>query len=219
MLESLCPSLFGGLEAACLEGLASNMHLERHRHKTVVFGAGDPAENVYVIVAGHVRLTRLAASGKEVAIELLGPGELLGEAALFCPRERQLTASAIGGVSLWTLSVENVLAAAGQSARFGMNLARIAHDRLVRVSNALEDVACAHVAERLLRLFDRIAETHGTRTDLGRYVGIELTHADIALLVGSTRETVSAKLGSLTRSGALRIDNKRILIADGAATA
>ena len=214
MLQALCPSLFGGLEPAATDALAARMHLQHHRHKGMIFTAGDSAQNVYVIVTGHVRLTRMAASGKEVAIGLLGPGEVLGEAALFGPRERQYTASAIGGVSLWSLGVDDVLRAAGHSARFGMNLARIAHERLVRVSTALEDVACTQVPERLLRLFDRMAETHGTQTHVGRYVGLELTHADIALLVGSTRETVSAKLASLTRSGALRIDNKRILIAD-----
>ena len=216
MLQALCPSLFGGLEPASTDALASKMHLQHHRHKAPIFSTGDVAQNLYVIVAGHVRLTRMAASGKEVAIELLGPGEVLGEAALFGANEWQFTASAIGGVSVWRLYVTDVLATVGHSARFGMNLARIAHERLVRVSSALEDVACTQVPERLLRLFDRMADTHGTQTHVGRYVGLELSHADIALLVGSTRETVSAMLGSLTRSGALRIDNKKILIADRA---
>ena len=214
MLQALCPSLFGGLEPASTDALASKMRLQDYRHKTTIFSAGDAADNLYVIVTGYVRLTRMAVSGKEVAIELLGPREVLGEAALFDSRERLFTASSIGGVSVWTLGVADVLGATSNSARFGMNLARIAHDRLVRVSTALEDVACTQVPERLLRLFDRMAETHGTQTHVGRYVGLELTHADIALLVGSTRETVSAKLRSLTRSGALRIDNKKILIAD-----
>ncbi len=95
-----------------------------------------------------------------------------------------------------------------------MNLANIVHERLLTISDAFEDIACGHIVERLLGLFYRMAEVHGVPTPGGRYVGVRLTHRDIALLVGSTRETISATMSQLSRAGAVWIDNHQIVVAD-----
>jgi len=213
-LASLAPSLFGDLDDASADALAARMRRATFAHRSALFRCGDPAEQFFVIIAGHARLTRLAASGKEVATDLLGPGEILGEGVLFGESERQTSAHAIGALHTYVFGGAGLAAMTGRSLRFTSNLATIAHGRGERLCAALEDIACAQVPARLLLVLDRIAARHGRPTSLGRYVGVELTHAEIALFIASSRETVSLILGVLAREGALRLDKRKIYLAD-----
>jgi CRP/FNR family transcriptional regulator len=60
------------------------------------------------------------------------------------------------------------------------------------------------LSERLVNLFNRLALEHGRPVEGGVEITIRLTHADLASLVGSTRETVSLELARLIRAGRLR---------------
>jgi CRP/FNR family cyclic AMP-dependent transcriptional regulator len=76
----------------------------------------------------------------------------------------------------------------------------------------MEDIAYARVADRLMHLFRRLAVDHGTPVADGVRIETRLTHADLATLIGSTRETVSLELSQLVRAGALRLDDRRIVV-------
>ena len=68
------------------------------------------------------------------------------------------------------------------------------------------------VSERLLRVFARLAEEHGKPVPGGTLLDIRLTQNDRASLIGSTRETVSLKLGQLVRAGFIRFDDRTLVI-------
>ena len=53
---------------------------------------------------------------------------------------------------------------------------------------------------------------YGAPVDDGVRLEVDLTHADLAALIGSTRETVTAELASLSRAGAIRIDGRTITL-------
>lgn len=180
--------------------------------KSTIFHAGDRASNVLIVMSGHVRLARLAESGKEITIDLLWPGDLFGEEVLFENSHRRMNAHALRDACVWSLDAADVVDIAQRDSIFAMKLANIIHERLLSVSTALEDVACQCIFERLLRLFDRLVKAHGIPMQAGQYVGVQLTHRDIALLVGSTRETISKTMGELTRAGAVCIDSDRLVV-------
>ena len=63
-----------------------------------------------------------------------------------------------------------------------------------------------------MRLFERLSKEHGEETAGGILLDIRLTHADLASLIGSTRETVSTKLAELAHAGLIRFDNRAIVL-------
>jgi CRP/FNR family transcriptional regulator len=76
----------------------------------------------------------------------------------------------------------------------------------------MEDLAYTKVPERLVHLFRKLAAEHGVPVEGGTRIDLRLTHADIASLVGSTRETVSLELGKLVDAGRLRHDGRAIVL-------
>ncbi|MBV9646746.1 MAG: Crp/Fnr family transcriptional regulator [Candidatus Eremiobacteraeota bacterium] len=68
----------------------------------------------------------------------------------------------------------------------------------------MEDLAYARVSDRILHVFQRLAQEHGVPVGDGIRIDVRLTHADIASLIGSTRETVSAEMAQLAREGRIR---------------
>ncbi|MBV8354434.1 MAG: Crp/Fnr family transcriptional regulator, partial [Candidatus Eremiobacteraeota bacterium] len=93
-----------------------------------------------------------------------------------------------------------------------LNVAKIVHERLNTASATIEDLAYARVADRLIHLFERLAGEHGVPTAEGTRIDVRLTHADIASLVGSTRETVTAELAQLARDGKIKTEGGSLVL-------
>jgi CRP-like cAMP-binding protein len=85
---------------------------------------------------------------------------------------------------------------------------------LADAAEQMEDIAYARVSDRLMHLFRRLAGEHGQAVPGGRRIETRFTHADLATLIGSTRETVSLELSNLVRSGAIRLDGRHFIIPD-----
>lgn len=175
--------------------------------KTAIFEQGDPTRLVYLVKRGNVRISRLTPDGKEITVALLGAGDIFGEETLFEDTERTTVATTVGETLLCTAKAEELFALLSKDPELALNVAKIVHERLNDASATIEDLAYARVPDRLLHLFERLANEHGVKVDGGTRIDLRLTHADIASLIGSTRETVSVELANLAREGKLRSDH------------
>ncbi len=180
--------------------------------KSLVFDQGDPTRIVYLVKRGKVRLTRATADGKEVTVAILGAGDIFGEETLFDDQPRTTHAVCLEECLLCTAKADDLFALLAGNPTLAMNVAKVLSDRLVDASATMEDLAYAKIADRLMHLFSRLAAEHGIETPAGVLVDIRLTHADIASLIGSTRETVSLEMSNLIRAGRIASDGKAITI-------
>jgi CRP/FNR family transcriptional regulator len=177
-----------------------------------VFDEGDPTRLVYLIKRGKVRITRLTADGKEVTVAVLGAGDLFGEETLFGTEPRMTHAVCLEESLLCTAKAEDLFALLAKDPTLALNVAKILSERLLDASATMEDLAYAKVPDRIMHLFERLAAEHGIPGDGGTLLDIRLTHADIASLIGSTRETVSLEMSNLAKAGAIRYDGKFITL-------
>jgi CRP/FNR family transcriptional regulator len=76
----------------------------------------------------------------------------------------------------------------------------------------VEDLSYARLSDRLMHLLRRLALEHGRPVDGGVEITVRLTHADIASLVGSTRETVSLELARLVRAGRIKQKGTTLIV-------
>ena len=76
----------------------------------------------------------------------------------------------------------------------------------------MEDLAYARVGDRIVHLYRKLAAEHGVPVAGGTRVDLRLTHADVASLVGSTRETVSAEIAKLVDAGRLRQIGRAVVV-------
>jgi CRP/FNR family transcriptional regulator len=180
--------------------------------RALVFDQGDPTRLVYLIKRGKVRLTRLTPDAKEITVAVLGAGDLFGEETLFDNQPRTTHAVCIEECLLCTAKADDLFALLSRNPVLALNVANILSDKLLDASATMEDLAYAKVPDRIMHLFERLAHEHGVAQPGGVLLDVRLTHADIASLIGSTRETVSLELANLAKSGRIAYDGKQITL-------
>ena len=174
--------------------------------KAFIFDESDPSRTVYMVKRGAVRIARLTEDGKEVTVAVLGRGDL------FSDRPRSTFAVALDDTLICMARAEDLFALLESQPKVALNVAKVMSERLVELQSTVEDLAYARLSERLINLFNRLAIEHGRPVEGGVEITIRLTHADLASLVGSTRETVSLELARLMRSGRLRQRGHAVIV-------
>lgn len=180
--------------------------------RTLIFDQGDPSRTVYFLKRGAVRIARVTPEAKEVTVAVLGPGDMFGEESLFGTGERATVAIAIDSVLLCTVKADDLFRLIQSEPLLALNVAKILQERLADAAAQMEDIAYARVSDRLMHLFRRLADEHGVPVAGGVRIETRLTHADLATLIGSTRETVSLEMSLLVRAGAIRLDGRQFIV-------
>ena len=216
ILESLAAiPFFAGLDPAALERLAGTMRARRFRRGEVIFHLGDPGDALFVIVSGEVKISLPSETGDEAILATLQPGAVFGELALLDGAPRSATASALSATETIVLPRDRFrdLIATEAHVRDAL-LASIAGE-LRRLTTHVEELHFLDITGRLAARLVRLANEGGAPTDQG---GIRLrstlTQADLAAMVGCTRQSVNKLLGQFTDEGLLRLEREGIVVTD-----
>jgi CRP/FNR family transcriptional regulator, cyclic AMP receptor protein len=182
--------------------------------KTRLFDQGDDARTVYLLKQGQVRIVHLTENGKEILVSILGEGDIFGEEVAFDEANLQRTNVAYCSepTLLCVARAEDLFKLLLQYPILALNVAKYLREQRDDALAVVEDVAFLKVQDRLTRLLDRLAAEHGVAVQDGTLLDLRLTHAEIASLIGSTRESVSAQLSNLAKSGYLRTEGKSIVL-------
>ena len=199
---------FNPVEMGRLLGIVEEMELPKHH---IIFAPGVPANSIYFVESGRVRLTRLSPEGKSVILALLGPGDLIGEAA-WETGEHDSYAETVEDTRLYQISREAFENLVRENPEFGLRLIQIIGIRLKQAQSRIEDLVFRPVPSRVARLLVNLAESHGKVTPNGIRVEFRLTHQEIANLVGSSRVTVTQILNKFRSSHWIDIECKRVTI-------
>jgi CRP-like cAMP-binding protein len=180
----------------------------------VLYTPGDPARSVYFVLAGRVKVVRTLATGGEAIVALRKPGDIVGEYG-WMSREARRETSAIaldpGEVAVLDAGrfERLLLADVLISSAFARGVAR----RLDALEIELTELAGKSVPGRLVDLLGRLAYEHGERDDDGHLrIGINLTHQDLADLIGTSRETLTRELNVLADVGLIRVAPRAIVL-------
>ena len=179
---------------------------------TRVFDQGDTTRIVYVVKRGAVRIARETRDGKDVTVALLGAGDFFGEETLFDDRPRTTVAVVVEDALLCTVRADDLFAVLARDPQLAMNVAKVLSGKLGDARETMEDLAYARVGDRIVHLYRKLAAEHGTPVAGGVRVNVRLTHADVASLVGSTRETVSCEIGKLVEGRRLHIRGRAVIV-------
>ena len=126
---------FAGLPAREIEAVARVALEEPHRARAYIFMEGDPSRWFYLVRTGHVKIVRHSKTGKDVVLELLGPGEVFGGVAVIEKRSYPAAAQATEPTVVVKIPADPMLALADRHPAFIKAMAltigrrlRAAHD-------------------------------------------------------------------------------------------
>lgn len=163
----------------------------------VLYRLGDPAETVYRVVEGLVKLSVTVANGKERILAVAGPGEPIGAIAADQPRYLESATGLSPRVRV------RVVPRRDAAEILDHELSRATGAQLVRAYQALEDTELP-VPARLARALLRLGARFGTSSADGSVrLTLPLTHENFASMVGAARETTTAVLGEMRDEGVI----------------
>jgi CRP/FNR family transcriptional regulator, cyclic AMP receptor protein len=180
--------------------------------KSVIFARGDPADRIYLVMSGHVRLYLVHESGKEISLALLGPGDIFGELALLGEVQRTRFAEAIDTVVLRFAPAKKFLEAIADRPRLKKEIAAIIGSRVIKAEMQIENLAYTSLRGRLLAVLLYLADHFGEPVQGGTEITVRLSQQDLASFAGTTRESCSAELNRLARNGTISLTKDHHII-------
>jgi CRP/FNR family cyclic AMP-dependent transcriptional regulator len=197
-----------------LERLFEGASLRSHSRGDYLYLPDDPANAVFLVRSGAVRLARFLDSGRELNLEIAGPGEIVGEAAIFGEAWRLGLAQVLCPSQVARIPATWVLASLDHDTAVARDLAQVLFDRAGRMERrSLQNLSWG-CRERLGALLLELSERFGSGTGGGQTLGLRLTHEDLARFIGAARETVTPLLVSLRMEGAISYDRRSLVIRD-----
>ncbi len=203
-------NLFSDMSSEEMESLAQKTRMESVSKKTPIFFPGDPSQQVYLLKEGRVKISRISEEGREVTIALLEPGEIFGELEVLGDAPRDTLAEALDDSKVCVVGKDLFLDMVSQKPQFSFRLTKLIGFRMRKIENRVEDLVFKDVPARLADLLLDLAEDYGKKTPEGIFLQIKLTHQEMANLIGSIRETVSAVLGDFKRDGWIAFEGRQI---------
>ena len=178
----------------------------RYRNDQIVFSQGDPADAVFYIQKGKVKITVVSEQGKEAVVAILGPNEFFGEGCLAGQVQRIATASTMTNSIIVRLEKAAIVRVIHQEPAFSEMF--IAHlvGRAIRVEADLVDQLFNSSEKRLARLLLLLAN-FGKESKPEPMIA-KISQETLAEMIGTTRSRVSffmnkfRKLGFIDYNGA-----------------
>jgi len=192
MVELLAKvELFSELDVDELNRVATLAQVRDVPKDTVIFHAGDPADAVFVVATGKIKVVTTSTDGKEFILSVLGAGQVFGEMALLESAPRSASVITLTAVEILGIKRDDFHHLLNTAPSISRKLLAILSRRLRRANSKMESLAYMDVAGRLARYLLDLARDHGQRMGKGWVVVRRPTHSDIAHSIGTSRETVS----------------------------
>ena len=180
-----------------------------YRKNHVIFAQGDPADAVFYLERGQVKLAVLSKGGKSAIVALLGPGDFFGEGCLAGQPLRMASASAMTDVSLVRIARQAMVRLLHEPSAFSERFMAHLLARNVRFEEDLVDQLFNSSEKRLARVLLLLARfgKEGTTEPVIPKISQEV----LAEMVGTTRPRISGfmnkfrKLGFIDYNGGLHI--------------
>lgn len=178
----------------------------------MIYQPGNPSDSVYVVEEGRVKLAYLDESGKKLTLFILDPGEIFGEMCLVGETHRRHLATAIEDALVRRISrMDFTEIIEADILYLQLLLEHFAH-RVREFEEALEDLAFKDIQARLSRQLLKLSDEYGVKTEEGILIGFQITHKELADMIGSARENTTLALNRFEREGILDKSRYRIVI-------
>lgn len=204
--------LFRGLDKpefvnVCLA--ASKKTLEKGDY---LFHQGEPADTLYLVKAGKLKLVQFTEGGREIIVDILGSGDVLGETVLFQGGEYPYSAQTIVTTKVCSFSMAQFETVIRNNPALAVKIISHLGQKLYEFVRLAGEVTGTSARDRLLRVLHRLGNEHGRQVDLGTLIEVDLTQQELADMVGISRVKVAQVISQLKDDGIVRREGKHYLL-------
>ncbi|MFL4968529.1 MAG: Crp/Fnr family transcriptional regulator [Xanthobacteraceae bacterium] len=198
--------LFAGLGEEAITAIASLCTKRNLESGEMLFQKGDKGDALYGVRRGRVRIETGTAAGGRLALNVLGPGDLFGEIALFDGQPRTADAVAAEASELFMVRRSDFLTYLEREPRITIRLLEMLCQRIRWVSDRMEEAVLLPLHARLARRLCALADDFGSE--------VHISQEELGTYVGAARESVNRQLQEWRRAGIIDLGRGRISLLD-----
>ena len=208
-------TLLVGLPPETIDKVTSHVVTRTHPPNRAILLENDWGGSVYFILDGWVKIRTYNMDGKEVTLNILGKGEIVGEMAALDKSTRSSDAITLTTATISSIPAQDFVNLLKSEPLAGIRLSQLMAKRLRQVNQRLrlrEADSLSRVADTLLFL----AEGQGEKSGQGAIIP-NLPHRELSGISGLARETVTRSLTKLEKKGLIQRQQESLYIPDLAA--
>ena len=195
---------FDDLPETMLAEISAHMNLREYQRGDVLFWEGDTCDGLYIIKQGSAKIFRLSPQGRQYIVRILQEKDTFSEVPAFDGAPNPVNVEALENCRVWVIDDKMLRELVSLHPQFAqkvlVNFGRMLRGMVHKVS----EMAFYQVTHRLARLIAEMSEEKS----------VPQTQEQLAARLGTVREVVARSLKELERSGAIKIEGRRIQIAD-----
>jgi CRP/FNR family transcriptional regulator, cyclic AMP receptor protein len=204
--------LFGELDPAALSSLAERAVERSYKKGQLLVYQGDSGDSVFVIVEGLVKVMVTSEEGEEMVLVTLRPSDTFGELSLVDGGPRSASAEAVEATRVLIITRAILLELLEKHPSLTDSLLRSLGSLARRLTEQAADLVFLDIHGRMAKLLASMADQRGKQTEEGIVLDLNLTQADLAAMVGGSRQSVNQTLRSFESRGYLHIEGRTITL-------
>jgi CRP/FNR family transcriptional regulator, cyclic AMP receptor protein len=206
--------LFAGLSSDELRQISRTLPMTTCRVGGLVTSPDEEDERLYIVKRGRVRLYRLTPDGKQLTLDILDKGRIVGRMSWLGQELNEVYAEAVEDALICSFTPDELRRLIDRYPSIGVNIIRYLSDRLTVSEREREVMAYRSVEQRLAARLLELLDRFGVEEEGGTAIDARLTQQELADMIGTTRETLAQTVSRLRERGVLQMGNQRVLVRD-----
>ena len=196
---------FDELSEPILKDIAEHMHLREYSRGDVLFWEGDPCEGLHIIEHGSAKIFKLSPQGRQYIVRILQEGDTFSEVPAFDEGANPVNVEALETCRVWVIEIQKLRELIMTNPVFSQKVLLNFGKMLRGMVRMVSEMAFYQVTHRLARLVAELPQEKSAP---------HWTQEQLAARLGTVREVVARSMKELERSGAIKVEDRRIQIAD-----
>jgi CRP/FNR family transcriptional regulator len=179
-----------------------------------IFDEGAPSDHFFTVATGRVKVFKMTPAGKDVILEIFGPGDPFGAVAAYEGRPYPASAVALDETTCVTIPRQAFFTLLEQHPSLVRGLLLGLTHRLIELTNRIAELTGGRVEPRFARLFLKLAGDMGRPERGGTFVPMPLSRQELADMTGTTIETCIRIMSRWSKQNIVRTEKDGFVILD-----
>jgi CRP/FNR family transcriptional regulator len=210
--------IFQGLAPENVQALAKEALRKKMKKGDTVFMQGDPANEVFLIKGGRIKLTKVMEDGTELMLDLRKAGDFVGENMFSEEGEYPVSAICLEDTLTCGFTRSQFEELVLKNPTVGLQVIKTLSERISWLTTRVGNLAVTNIEDRLYKVLCNVAKEHGEPRPQGVMIQFPLTHEDLGFLIGTHRVTVTRAMKALKETGKIILENRRLILPSLAAS-
>jgi len=204
--------IFENLNPEEVKALSSEALRKKSVKGQALFLQGDPADEMFLIKGGRVKLTKVLEDGNELTLDIRKAGDFVGENMFSEESEYPVSAYCLEDTLTCGFSRNQFEKLVLQHPNVGLQIIKNLSERISWLTSRVGSLAVTNVEDRLYRVLSTVAREHGAMTAQGTVIQFPLTHEDLSFLTGAHRVSITRAMKALKLAGKIIHEDKQLIL-------